>query len=122
MGSSPIGSIKSDSKRPFVAAIYQCVGPVGVYPNRLLILEMNMEIDINKIIQENAAMRLALEDISVIGIDYDGYETVEGLKKCIDRICETAQKAYPETIVDWEGKEVCALCLRKFDNEVQNKE
>jgi hypothetical protein len=83
---------------------------------------MSMEIDINKTIQENAAMRLALEEISVIGIDYDGYETVEGLKKCIDRICETAQKGHPETVVDWEGGEVCALCLRRFDNEVQDKE
>jgi hypothetical protein len=93
-----------------------------IHPRQTSWTGFSWQFFINKIIQENAAMRLALEDISVIGIDYDGYETVEGLKKCIDRICETAQKAYPETIVDWEGKEVCALCLRKFDNEVQNKE
>ena len=91
-------------------------------PQSAPILEMNMDAKTHNAIQENIAMRLALENISIIGIDYDGYETVEGLKECIDRICDIAQKAYPETIMDWEDQEVCALCLRKLGNEIQNKE
>lgn len=63
------------------------------------------------LIKENAKLRLCLEDIAIVGIDYDGYKDVEGLKKCIDRMFKVANTWDPERFVDCDGNIVDRVAL-----------
>ena len=50
-------------------------------------------------------LELCLDDILVVAADYDGYTTVEGLKKLVDRLVEIAESRKPEPCVDCNGNQ-----------------
>ena len=67
--------------------------------------------------QENAALRGCIGDVLVRALDYDGYNSVKGLKHLIDIMVEDLKSGYPERLVDYEQREVCPLCLRRKEEE-----
>jgi len=67
--------------------------------------------------KENAALRGCIGDVLVRIADYDGYNTVKGLKHLIDIVKEDLKSGWPERVMNYEEREVCPLCFKIIKDE-----
>jgi hypothetical protein len=75
-----------------------------------------MDNNQQKITEQNIILKKCIDDSLMLSLNYDGYNSVEGLKKLIDEMVNILKSQQPMEIIDLKDRTVCPFChkiLRK---------